>query len=105
MKWVMLNKMYEGDWVNDRMDGQGALSTLEQIYIYKGTWREGRRHGLGDKFFSDGSRYEGNWLEDQQEGQGTLYYPTGEKHYEGGWHSGQRFGRGTQWYTDGSRYE
>jgi hypothetical protein len=33
---------------------------------YIGDWKEGRRHGMGNYFYSDGDRYEGEWRNDER---------------------------------------
>lgn len=49
-------KLYEGDWLDDRLAGQGTY------------------------YYPDGKKLcEGEWMDDKLNGQATLYYPNGKK--------------------------
>jgi hypothetical protein len=64
-----LGDLYEGNWVNDKMEGKG-------IYYY-----------------SNGERYEGELKSDKVNGTGTYFYADGSK-YIGEWKDGNRHGKG-----------
>ena len=113
---------------------QGGGSTLSKIVHldlpegrYEGTIKDGKRHGQGTLYFTDGSRYVGEWIDDKFNGQGTLhcswgdqyvgewrdhrfngqatyYYANGDR-YVGEWIDGKRHGQGTIYYVSGERYE
>lgn len=62
-------------------------------------------HGMGVRFYSDGSVYHGEWLEGNKHtlGRGLWIRPDGSQ-YEGQWLNGLKHGHGTQTYPDESKY-
>ena len=70
--------MYEGEWQNDRYNGQG-------VYTYP-----------------DGSLYYGNFKDDYFDGQGTFYWPNGDS-YVGEFKYDKFNGIGTFTWVDGSQ--
>lgn len=42
---------------------------------YEGTKLNGKRHGYGTFYYSEGGKYIGQWIENKMHGEGTLYYP------------------------------
>ncbi|KAI8894714.1 hypothetical protein BC833DRAFT_603866 [Globomyces pollinis-pini] len=90
MTWTTTNEEYEGEWDNIP-HGQGTYTwKLNRIRdhqfpcenMYKGNWVDGKRHGFGIFYYSDGSRYEGNWKENKKEGQG-VYISSNGRVYNG----------------------
>lgn len=90
---------------------------------------DGQPHGMGCKFYSDGSvyyggfqggehhtdkrgvwvrldgsTYDGTWQFNQRHGQGLQIYPAGGR-YEGQWAKGFEHGQGKRVYPDGSTFE
>lgn len=51
---------YEGDWVDDKMQGYGVYTYPNGDY-YIGEFFDNKHHGFGQYFFTDGSKYEGQW--------------------------------------------
>ena len=43
--------------------------------VYKGSWRGGRKEGLGVYTYPSGARYEGRWENNLKHGLGIYYYP------------------------------
>lgn len=43
---------YDGDWKDDKMDGQGKLFYPSGKIAYEGQWKDDEFHGLG-KVFND----------------------------------------------------
>ena len=41
--------------------------------LYKGSWRDGQRGGLGVMQFRNGDEYDGRWFQNKMHGAGTLY--------------------------------
>ena len=62
-------------------------------------------HGLGVKFYADGSTYYGEWNKGvpYTDKKGILMRPDGSS-YEGNWVNGKRHGTGEQRYPDGTIY-
>ena len=61
--------------------------------VYKGAWKNGKRHGYGTiKFVRSGNIYEGEWLNGKQDGQGKLFLGSGDYEgmtLEGNWRNGE----------------
>jgi hypothetical protein len=115
---------YVGEWKSGMRDGDGTLWTRPHrdapwTRIYKGAWRQDKRHGRGINFYSNGDVYdgffedglrsalgklflangdriEGQFRNDKTEGWATLYRANGDWH-EGYWLGGLREGPGV-WY-------
>lgn len=52
---------------------------------YEGTKLNGKRHGYGTFYYSEGGKYVGNWKENKMHGKGVLYYPNQQVAYDGEW--------------------
>ena len=61
---------YEGDWVDNEMQGQGRFK-FANGNVYVGGIANGRKAGLGRMTWSDGSSFEGSFINDDAEGKGT----------------------------------
>lgn len=46
--------MYEGDWVDDKYDGEGKYFWPDGN-MYQGEWVNGERNGQGKMIFANGS--------------------------------------------------
>lgn len=66
-KMVFSNKdIYEGEWVDDKMEGEGSYTYDKSKDIYSGSWKAGKKHGKGFYEYSkDKSKLSGNWSEGQ----------------------------------------
>ena len=64
-KWT-----YEGDWVQDKMEGKGAF-TYKSGAVYDGDWVANKYHGAGTYTWPDGTKYVGQWVDNAMHGQGT----------------------------------
>lgn len=49
---------------------------------YEGEWVDGKMHGRGIYYYSDGTVYDGTWAEGKMHGKGVFVYPNGNK-YDG----------------------
>ena len=54
---------YVGQFVNDLFDGYGTYYH-ERGEIFKGTWKNGKKHGTGTQISTDGEKSEGIWIND-----------------------------------------
>lgn len=53
--------LYEGDWVEDRMTGEGVMSYANGD-VFAGGWLDGEKHGSGTHLYAGkGRAYEGVW--------------------------------------------
>jgi hypothetical protein len=75
------NEVYEGDWENNLMQGEGTYYFTSGA-VYKGQWINGKRHGNGIIEYPDGSLYEGQWEQDLMHGNGK-YIDNGGLVWEG----------------------
>ncbi len=51
-------------------------------FLYKGDWKNGKRHGFGIQLFPNGAKFIGNWKKNMAHGFGWLEYINGTS-YEG----------------------
>lgn len=90
--------VYEGEWLQNRMNGNGTLYYMSGKVAYEGNWVEDKFEGQGT-FYSDSPmnleetfdyrdfdmvddfvvRYEGGFHEDDKDGYGILFLTNGEK--------------------------
>ncbi|CAM9313520.1 unnamed protein product [Scytosiphon promiscuus] len=87
--------------------GVGAF-TYESGDTYTGSWRNGRRHGVGVyEERATGNSYEGDWVDDARHGRGVLTSGAKDFMYDGDWVHDKRTGngksviRGTETYSGG----
>ena len=56
------NIKYEGDWINDKKEGNGKYIWEDGNY-YIGQFKNGLRNGKGTEYYSNGNiKYEGDWI-------------------------------------------
>jgi hypothetical protein len=80
--------LYEGQWRNNKPDGQGNYRFSRPRQQYDGQFEQGRIHGIGTMKFADGSWYQGSWENGKMNGAGTLTNAFG-KQKSGTWKAGQ----------------
>ena len=94
------NVQYEGDFINDKFDGNGIYFDKDGNY-YDGKWKKGLRHGKGITYFKDGRKqYDGDFVNGKAEGKGKYYYEDGN-YYVGLWKNDLKDGKGTIYYKNG----
>eukprot|EP01017_Pseudomicrothorax_dubius_P022531 TRINITY_DN24394_c0_g1_i1.p1 TRINITY_DN24394_c0_g1~~TRINITY_DN24394_c0_g1_i1.p1 ORF type:complete len:157 (+),score=43.88 TRINITY_DN24394_c0_g1_i1:284-754(+) len=115
--------MYIGEKVNDLRHGKGKLFYVNGG-VYDGEWLEGKMDGFGTLFFPSGAiAYQGEFREDKFEGQGVLNNEqpmkmTGEfnyhnfedledqwTRYEGSFSNDTKEGRGVLYLSNGEKFE
>jgi hypothetical protein len=102
---------YEGQWANNKRNGQGCMNWKTSAEKYEGNWEDNFQSGFGAHIWLDGSteskllrnRYVGYWMLGQRHGKGTFYYSNGSK-YEGEWKENFKHGRGVFTFEDGTQY-
>lgn len=55
---------------------------------YTGTWKNGKRNGVGTYVWEDGQKYIGEWKNDVRHGKGTVFFANGES-LSGVWENGK----------------
>jgi hypothetical protein len=84
--------LYEGDFQNDCMHGQGILALVLSNQKYIGQFENGQRSGRGKLLSdSDAITYDGSWKNNRKHGIGSQTYEDGS-FYEGAWENGLRHG-------------
>ena len=76
---------------------------IDGLDVYKGEWKNGKRHGEGTFLYKDGSQYKGDWSLDIKSGAGEQIYPDGTK-YKGNWKNNKYHGMGEINYPDKQAY-
>ena len=95
--------IYEGNWVEGQMSGQGTYE-WPTGNVYVGNFENHRRSGYGVLVYASGDRYEGNWVDDRMSGQGTYTWDNGNV-YVGNFENSVRSGYGEFSLANGNRYE
>lgn len=94
---------YKGQFRNGKIHGEGVLYfTNGNKYI--GRWENQYRQGKGKLIFSNGDVYKGNFNKSRFSGKGTMEFKDGDK-YVGNWKNDRQNGEGTYHYSNGDRYE
>ena len=98
------NKLYEGDYKNDKCHGKGILYEENGNKFYEGDWKEGKIDGKGIEYYKNGNkRYEGDYKKGNRDGKGILYYENGNKEYEGNYKDDKWEGKGIKFYENGNK--
>lgn len=77
---------YEGEWVQGRREGLGTRY-YHNNESYSGQFVANIRHGFGRYFFNNGDVYAGEWVDDRRTGRGTYYHANGDI-FVGEWSGG-----------------
>jgi hypothetical protein len=91
--------VYEGEFVDGTMNGQGAVKTGDGT-LYEGEWAEGFPEGVGKMGKSNGTFYEGEFSSGNPHGKGKMQYPD-DRIYDGDFHEGKRHGHGVLYDAQG----
>ena len=101
-----LQGFYQGGCKNGLAHGYGYARGSAQ---YQGEFRQGMKHGKGEKIWAWGDRYEGEFVEDRREGRGTYVWGAGSpwagERFVGDYVADQREGNGTYYWPNGDRFE
>lgn len=103
LKWPNGN-VYFGQWVDSSMCGSGTFIYAVENDVYKGEFKDDKKHGQGKYEFSNGNFYEGSFAVDKRHGRGRYSWTCGDS-YEGEWFEGHMQGKGTTVYSNGNRYD
>mmetsp|Transcript_5875 Transcript_5875/g.9678 ORF Transcript_5875/g.9678 Transcript_5875/m.9678 type:complete len:232 (+) Transcript_5875:51-746(+) len=92
--------VYEGEWFENKMQGEGTYTYKKTTDIYSGAWVGNKKHGQGTyEFGVDSSVMTGEWVEGQiTTGKWVL---KGAAVYEGSFKLGRPFGEGKFTYESG----
>ena len=99
------NKMkYIGELINNLPNNKGIMFNFSGKYIYEGDFVNGIMEGNGIIKYMNGSWYEGQFKNDKYEGKGKFVFKNGNI-YEGEFNNNFMNGKGKYIYTDGKIYE
>jgi len=90
--------MYEGEWKNNMMDGQGK-QVFKDGRSYVGEFKKDKKHGHGTYTWSDGKSYTGGWFNGEQHGEGLYTDIKKGKTKKGIWENGSRI----RWITESKK--
>ena len=93
-----------GKWKNGKRNGKGQYWWSNGT-TYKGKWKDGMCHGYGVKKLADGTKYKGEWVKGKAHGMGIKFWKADGTHYEGEWKRGKHSGYGVKTFSDGTKYE
>ena len=101
--------VYKGDYKGSPRDGymrngKGDEFDKDDMLVYSGSWKNGKREGIG-KYYQNGSlRYNGKWKNGKPNGDGKQYNNDGIVIREGKWENGYNKLEKGVWigYEDGS---
>ena len=91
--------MYQGEWVDNNMDGMGVY-TWADGRCYIGEYMDDKKHGYGIYKWADGRLYLGQWVRGKQNGLGI--YKTQDTNFKYGlWEDGKRI----EWFDEQTIHE
>lgn len=96
------NGVYRGSFRDGLRDGVGEYR-FDNGEVHVGEWRRGQPEGFGRRTIGNRAIYEGEYRLGMRHGLGTMRYANGPI-YEGEWQEGVRQGRGTIRFTNGAVY-
>lgn len=85
--------VYRGGFLGNPSDGYTRNGTGDEfdkndMLVYSGKWKNGKREGKGLFYVNGDVRYSGEWRDNNPNGTGKLYTTDGKVAYEGLWNNG-----------------
>ena len=77
-KWVTNKIIYEGDFNNNQIDGNGKIKFLKSGIEYIGSFKNGTINGYGIFKWINGDKYEGEVKNGKMDGKGKYIYNNGK---------------------------
>ena len=65
---------YQGEFINDKVEGYGLYYNKEGRLVYEGYWKNGKRNGIGIYHAEDGSIFKGEWANNIKNGVGIFEF-------------------------------
>jgi hypothetical protein len=87
MLWSDRNESFDGEWKHGRPNGSGVhiwkvdavkYHQFPMFNLYRGDFKDGKRHGTGTFYYASGARYIGEWSDNKKHGQGTYLAENGQ---------------------------
>ena len=93
-KYILGNNFYKGEIINGLPNGRGNLYNMDNILIFSGRFKDGKKIGFGTEYFNNTKiKYKGNFYDNKYDGLGILFYFEGS-YYKGEFKNGLRHGKG-----------
>lgn len=90
-------------WSYKADEAEDDEGNKKAVCVYSGSWKDGKKHGLGKMSYPNGDTYQGLWEAGKRHGQGTYTYKNGDI-FSGGWDNDKKHGQGAYEYgKDGSQ--
>ena len=80
---------YIGQWLNNHKHGKGIIYYKNGNIMYDGEYVNDKREGNGKYIYENGEYYIGEWKNDLRHGKGIIYYKNGNIKYDGYWNNGK----------------
>lgn len=80
-----------------------AEHVFSEEATYRGSWREGKQHGVGTMEYKGIATYTGGWMNGLKQGQGSMAWISGST-YDGWWMAGAPHGEGVFTWTNRDSY-
>lgn len=93
-KYIFGNNFYKGEIINGIPNGSGKLYNKDNILIFSGRFKDGKKIGFGTEYFKNSKiKYRGNFHDNKYDGLGILFYFEGS-YYKGEFKNGLKHGKG-----------
>ena len=85
-------RIYEGtyDEKTYKRHGEGLLYENNDVLVYEGGWKNGKRDGYGLYYHNMCLIYDGEWKDDKPNGDGCYLDNKGDVLFEGKWENGKK---------------
>lgn len=92
--------IYYGNMLNGKRHGYGSLYNSQGHLVYKGEWKLNQKNGAGMEYRNSKIIYQGYFKNNLYDGYGIIYDNNKPK-YKGFWKLGNRQGKGIEYYSNG----
>lgn len=94
-------RRYEGQWLGEARHGRGKEESKFGDFVYEGDFKNDRYDGQGIMSWANGAKYMGQFLNNEKHGMGKEHYGQGDK-FIGEYQNGTMNGRGQYIKEDGT---
>ena len=103
-KEITNQMVYIGEFNEDKIEGKGKITFVQNGDVYEGEFRNNKFEGKGTFKFKNGDVYEGEFVKGNMHGKGKYVFADGQV-YEGDYWKGVKHGNGKITFVGGSIYE
>jgi hypothetical protein len=77
-RYLFANRsVYDGQWIEDKMNGFGRFDDFVNKDVYLGKWKDNYREGFGECRYENQDVYLGKWKRDMRDGRGVMKLQSG----------------------------